>query len=243
MKLKLSNPPDSFVKYWAHPVCGLDGLSHSIWEILILQLLLVVVEALVVTTAVVAVADLPTSLYKWYPAFIPHKTGGFLPDGLVIVNLSVHAPVTAVTPRSKAMKSNLSMQMSEFIVLMVYVMVFVAAVSGVGYFSFSTTVKLWLMVPPVSVLTKKVQQIPNPDAHFPELVPPLFVHSVVLKQVPLASLAAVVVGWHSSFAKLTTEKSESTLSSRGVAGTAAATDSRAKVRRVTPFIFSANSKN
>lgn len=174
-------------------------MPHSICETLILQVLLIVELDEVVITAVVLVADLPTSLYKWYPAFIPQRVGGFLPDGLVMANESTQAPVLAVIPMSKATKSNLSMQMSSFTALMVYVMVFEAVVNGVGYFSFSMTVMFWSMVPPVALLSVNVQQTPNPDAHFPDAVPFLSVHSVLLKHVPVTSFRSVVVGWHSVF--------------------------------------------
>ena len=50
------------------------------------------------------------------------------------------------------------------------------------------------------------QHIPNPEAQFPEAVPPEFVHSSAVLQIPLKDDEEVVI--HSSFGKETTENSE-----------------------------------
>ena len=47
-----------------------------------------------------------------------------------------------------------------------------------------------------------IQQTPKPAAQLPSAVPPLLLHSVLLKQVPLLSLS--LVDWHSSFWNVTT---------------------------------------
>ena len=49
----------------------------------------------------------------WLPVFVPQITGGFVPDGLVTVNLSVvQVPVVGATKTAWS-KSNLTWQISE----------------------------------------------------------------------------------------------------------------------------------
>ena len=70
--------PVAPVKYCKHVDSGgAAGLSHSIWDIFILQYRenVVVVEKVFVM-AIFAVEDLPASKYICWPVFTPHMIGG-----------------------------------------------------------------------------------------------------------------------------------------------------------------------
>ena len=85
-------------------------------------------------------------------------------------------------------------------------------ISSVGFIFPEMNIKDFVIIKK-NVLAKsfiylKKQQTPNPEAQFPDAMPPLLVHSSAVKQTPYIVVVVSMFVWHCMLSNDTTENSE-----------------------------------